>query len=75
MGASPRGSLAMMKAAQAMALLSGKDYVQPNTIKQIAVPVLAHRLIAHPVKRSAGVNEEAVLMSVLNQVRVPVAAA
>lgn len=75
MGASPRGSLAMMKAARAMALLSGKDYVQPNTIKQVAVPVLAHRLIANPVKRSAGVNEESVLMSILNQVRVPVAAA
>jgi MoxR-like ATPase len=75
MGASPRGSLAMMKAARAMALLSGKDYVQPNTIKQVAVPVLAHRLIAHSMKRSAGVNEETVLMSILNQVQVPVAAA
>ncbi|MEN8108918.1 MAG: MoxR family ATPase [Pseudomonadota bacterium] len=75
MGASPRGSLAMMMAARAMALLSGKDYVQPNTVKQVAVPVLAHRLIAHPVKRSAGVNEESVLMSILNHVRVPVAAA
>jgi len=75
MGASPRGSLAMMKAAQAMALLSGKDYVQPNTVKQVAVPVLAHRLIAHSMKRSAGVNEETVLKSILNQVQVPVAAA
>jgi MoxR-like ATPase len=75
MGASPRGSLAMMQAARAMALLSGKDYVQPHTVKQVALPVLAHRLIAHPVKRTAGVNEEAVLTSILNQVRVPVAAA
>jgi MoxR-like ATPase len=75
MGASPRGSLAMMQAARAMALLSGKDYVQPNTIKQVAVPVLAHRLIAHPVKRPAGMSEEVVLTSILNQVRVPVAAA
>lgn len=75
MGASPRGSLAMMKAAQAMALLSGKDYVQPNIVKQVAVPVLAHRLIAHSMKRSAGVNEGTVLQSILNQVQVPVAAA
>jgi len=65
----------MMQAARAMALLSGKDYVQPNAIKQVAVPVLAHRLIAHPLKRSAGMNEAAVLQSILNQVRVPVAAA
>ena len=75
MGASPRGSLAMMKAAQAMALLSGKDYVAPAIIKQVALPVLAHRLIAQPVKRSAGFDEAAVLSSILNQVQVPVAAA
>jgi MoxR-like ATPase len=75
MGASPRGSLAMMQAARAMALLSGKDYVQPETIKRIVIPVLAHRLIAHSVKRPAGVNEEGILKSILNQVRVPVAAA
>jgi len=75
MGASPRGSLAMMQAARAMALLSGKDYVQPHTVKQVALPVLCHRLIAHPAKRTAGVDEESVLTSILNQVRVPVAAA
>jgi MoxR-like ATPase len=75
MGASPRGSLALMQAARAMALLSGKDYVQPNIIKQVAVPVLAHRLIVQPVKRSAGVDEVVVLGDILNQVRVPVAAA
>lgn len=75
LGASPRGSLALMQAARAMALLSGKDYVQPQTIKQVAVPVLAHRLVVHSMKRSTGLDETAVLKSILNQVQVPVATA
>lgn len=75
MGASPRGSLAMMQAARAMAMLSGKDYVQPDIIKQVAVPVLAHRLIVHPLKRSAGTDATDVVDAILGQVRVPVAAA
>src|SRR3954468_20274561 len=44
-GVSPRGSLALMQAAQAMALVSGRDFITPDDIKQMVVPVCAHRII------------------------------
>jgi MoxR-like ATPase len=72
LGASPRGSLALMKAAQAMALMGGKDYVEPQTVKKVAIPVLAHRLIPKPQMQVAGRDGEAILRAILNEVPVPV---
>lgn len=45
LGVSPRGALALMRAAQALALLDGRDFVEPANVKALAVPVLAHRII------------------------------
>jgi len=72
LGASPRGSLALMKAAQAMALMAGKDYVEPQTVKNVATAVLAHRLIPKAQMRVSGQSGEAIMRSVLNEVPVPV---
>ena len=72
LGASPRGSLALMKAAQAMALMGGKDFVDPQIVKQVAIPVLAHRLIPKPQVQVAGRDGEAILRAILNEVPVPV---
>lgn len=72
LGASPRGSLALMKAAQAMALMSGKDYVDPQIVKHVAIPVLAHRIIPKPQVQLTGKIGETIIQSVLNQVEVPV---
>ena len=47
-GASPRGSLAIMKVARARAMLRGRDFVTPDDVKAVAVPCLAHRLILRP---------------------------
>ena len=47
-GASPRGSLALVKLARAKAALSGRDFVTPEDVKAIAVPALAHRLMVRP---------------------------
>nr|MBQ4318937.1 MoxR family ATPase [Clostridia bacterium] len=46
LGVSPRGTLAMMKAAQAYAAVEGRDYVLPDDVKRIAIPVLSHRIIS-----------------------------
>jgi MoxR-like ATPase len=54
LGASPRGSLNLYRSAQAFAALAGRDYVIPDDVKQLAVPVLAHRLI---VKSQASLRE------------------
>ncbi|HET7175998.1 MAG TPA: MoxR family ATPase [Gammaproteobacteria bacterium] len=74
LGASPRGSIALMKATQAVALIGGKNYVEPQMIKQVAVPVLAHRLIARSRAQSVGKSAEAVVGEILGKVKVPVAA-
>ena len=71
-GASPRASLAFMKCAQALALFDGRDYVIPEDIQEIAVPVVAHRVVMEPQARFAGLSAERVVEDALNNVPVPV---
>ena len=60
LGVSPRGSLAMMRAAQVWALLRGRDYVLPDDVKALAVPVLAHRIVLRSALSRAGAAEAAI---------------
>jgi MoxR-like ATPase len=71
LGASPRGSLNLMHAAQAYAVLQGRDYVLPDDVKAVAVAVLSHRLILKPEARVRRVSAEQVVSEVLQQVAVP----
>jgi MoxR-like ATPase len=71
LGASPRGSLALMRAAQARAMLLGRDYVIPDDVKALAVAALAHRLIMSPEARMRNATASAVVTSVLQEVPVP----
>lgn len=73
-GASPRGSLALMRASQALAALRGRDYVLPDDVKLLTIPVLAHRLILADEALLAGISAEQVLQDGLNTVAVPVTA-
>jgi MoxR-like ATPase len=73
LGASPRGSMALMRASQCVALLTGKNFVTPDHIKRIGAAVLAHRLVLKNAGDSAAAEQ--VVASVLEQVAVPVAAA
>lgn len=73
LGASPRGSLGLMRASQAIALLSGKNFVAPEHVQRAAVPVLAHRLVLKQVQDSAA--GEKLVTELLRQVAVPVAQA
>ena len=69
MGVSPRASLALLRAAMSFAAVSGRDYVTPDDVKDIAVPVLAHRLVLkNTVSRSEG-NEQALIRSILEEVK------
>ena len=72
LGASPRGSIALGKAARALALLSGKAYVTPQLVKQVAVPVLAHRLIVRQQAMVLGKTGADVVQDVMRKVPVPV---
>ena len=71
LGASPRGSIALLRAAQACALLSSRDYVLPDDIRHMALPVLSHRLILTPEARMKGVSSQQVLAQLLDTVPVP----
>ena len=71
LGASPRASIALMKAAQALALFDGLEFVTPEQIRELAIPVIAHRLVMEPQARFSGVSARGVVESVLKSVRVP----
>ena len=71
LGASPRASLALMKAAQALALFDGLEFVTPEQIRELAVPVIAHRLVMEPQARFSGVTARGVVEGILKSTRVP----
>jgi MoxR-like ATPase len=71
LGASPRGSLGLARAAQAKAVLSGRDYVTPDDVKAVAVPVLAHRLLLSPAARLKGVTPQTLIEEILQNTMVP----
>jgi MoxR-like ATPase len=74
-GASPRGSLALMKLARTYAALRGRDFVTPDDVKAIAIPALAHRLILRPELWITRVAEEDIIRDLLNKVPTPKAEA
>jgi MoxR-like ATPase len=71
LGASPRGSLGLMRAGQALAALRERDYVLPDDIKLLAVPVLAHRLILREEERLRGETPEHFLAEIVSRIPVP----
>ncbi len=70
LGASPRGSLALLKGAKAMAGIEGRDYVIPDDIKTLAGPTLSHRLVLKPEAHFKGYNQDDVIKDVLNKIPV-----
>ena len=71
LGASPRASLSLMKIAQALAFFDGYDFVTPDHVQEIAIPVLAHRLALDPQARFAGETPEGIVQQILKSVPVP----
>jgi len=71
LGASPRGSLALMRAGQALAGLRGRDFVLPDDVKCLALPVLAHRVILREDERLRGESPERILEEILRTVPIP----
>lgn len=71
LGASPRGSLGLSRAGQALAAIRGRDYVTPDDIKFVADSILGHRLILAPGARLQNRNEDNILQELLEKVKVP----
>jgi MoxR-like ATPase len=74
-GASPRGSLALLLVARARAVLDGRDFVTPEDVKQVAVPALAHRITLNPQTWASGLAAADVVASLLSTVPGPAATA
>ena len=71
LGASPRGSLALFRASQALAGMRGRGYVIPDDVKLLAKPTLAHRIIVTPAARVRAITSTAILEEILQTVPVP----
>ncbi len=71
LGASPRGSLALFRASQALAAMRGRGYVIPDDVKLLTKPTLAHRIIVTPAARVRAITSTAILDEILQSVPVP----
>jgi MoxR-like ATPase len=72
LGVSPRGSIAIMKAAQAYAFLHGRDYVVPDDIQYLAPYVFAHRILLKSEARYTGITPEQLINDIVSTVKVPI---
>jgi MoxR-like ATPase len=71
LGASPRASLALYRASQALALIKGRDFVLPDDVKRLAVPVLGHRLILSTEAYLHNSSKEKLIADILSSLPVP----
>ena len=71
-GASPRSGIALLRVAKARALAAGREFVEPDDVKAIAEPVLAHRLVVAPEARSGGLTPTQLVREALEHTPVPV---
>lgn len=71
LGASPRASVSLLHAARALAAIRGRDFVTPEDIKTLAVPVLRHRVMLTPDKEMEGVQVDEIIRQIVNKVDVP----
>ena len=71
LGASPRASIAILKASKAFAAMNGRDFVTPEDIKQAAIPVLQHRVIVTPEREMEGVTTKQIINQIIEAVEIP----
>jgi MoxR-like ATPase len=71
MGASPRAGVALLKAARSAALIEGRDYVSPDDVKDLALPVMRHRVQVAPELELEGVTADVALKALLERIEAP----
>ncbi len=71
LGCGPRASIALANAAKALALADGEEFVRPDQVHELAVPVLAHRMVLDPQAKFAGATARALVADILREVKVP----
>ena len=71
LGASPRASIAIMDASKALAAINGRDFVTPDDIKRVAVPILGHRVLLTPEREMEGFTPDKVIKQILETIEIP----
>ena len=71
LGVSTRGAIALIRGAQACALLNDRDYVLPEDVQRMVLPVLTHRILPNPDAKMKGISAERILIAVVENVPVP----
>lgn len=71
LGASPRASVAILNGAKAFALTQGRDFISPEDIKKIAMPVLRHRIALSPEKEMEGISPDVIVQQIIDKIEVP----
>ncbi len=71
LGSSPRGSLGQFRAAQALALIRGREFVLPDDVKELAVSMLSHRIIVSAAARMRGIHGREIISTLVGQIPVP----
>src|SRR5690606_12745899 len=70
-GASPRASLAIFRASQALAAMDGRDFAIPEDIKRATIPAMRHRIILNPEKEMEGISPDLVLEGIIQSIEIP----
>lgn len=71
LGASPRASLAILNASKALAAIRGRDFITPDDIKEVAIPVLRHRILLTPEKEMDGTSADTIISQIIDRTEVP----
>jgi MoxR-like ATPase len=71
LGISPRGSLSLYRTAQAVACIQGRDYVMPDDVRELAIPVLAHRIVLDTKAKYGGIRNEHIIEEAMQKIPVP----
>ncbi|GAA4952087.1 MoxR family ATPase [Algibacter agarivorans] len=71
LGASPRASIAILKSSKAFAAMAGRDFVTPEDIKHVAIPVLQHRVIVTPEREMEGITSKQIIKQIIETVEIP----
>lgn len=71
LGASPRASIAIMDASKALAAINGRDFITPEDIKKVAVPILGHRVILTPEREMEGLTPKKVVQQLIDSIEIP----
>lgn len=71
LGASPRASIALLKASKAYAALQGRDFITPEDIKAVAIPVLQHRVVVAPAQEMENVTAARIIAQIIDSIEIP----